>query len=334
MKNIRVAVLGGGSWGATIAAHLNRNPSVAGVRLWEYYPDRAARLARTRRLKTLPALRLPPSVLVTSDLAAACEGAHLVLFIVPSQTLRATARAARPHLHPQASLVNLSKGVEIRSLKRMTQVLAEECPPWRRRLAAVHGPSHAEEVCLGMPTAVTAASRNPGLLRTLLRAFSSPSFHVFFSNDMTGVELGGALKNVIAIAAGICDGLGLGDNTKAALLTRGLAEITRLGRRLGARPATFAGLSGMGDLIVTALSRHSRNRLLGEKIGRGKSLRRALKEMTMVAEGVETSRAVRRLSRRLRVSMPICTEVHKILFDGKDPKRSVRELMARPPSQE
>jgi glycerol-3-phosphate dehydrogenase (NAD(P)+) len=222
------------------------------------------------------------------------------------------------------------KGIEDRTFKRMSEVLEEELPdPVRDRIAVLSGPSHAEEVSRRIPTSVVAASRNTDVAKTVQRTFLSPRFRVYTNVDVVGVELAGALKNIIAIAAGISDGLGFGDNTKGALLTRGLAEITRLGLAVGAQSATFAGLAGVGDLITTCLSQYSRNRHVGEEIGRGKSLSHVLEDMVMVAEGIMTTKATYELARRFQIEMPITNEVYAVLFEEKNPAQAVEDLMTR-----
>lgn len=323
---MRVAVLGAGSWGATLAAHLAKKGEP--VSLWEFYPEAAAILEKTRRLAVLPDLTLPREIRVTSDIAEALAGAKTVIWAVPSHFMRQTAQAARLHLNPRAEHVGVAKGIENKSLLRMSQVLSDVLGK-PIQLATLSGPSHAEEVCRNIPTSVVVASRKIGLARRMQNLFMTAAFRVYTTNDVIGVELGGALKNIIAIGCGACDGLGLGDNTKAALMTRGLAEIMRLGVKCGARRETFFGLSGMGDLIVTCLSQHSRNRLLGEKVGRGKSLSRALSEMVMVAEGVRTTESAHHLARKMKVEMPIVREIYLALFRGKMARKALEDLMHR-----
>jgi len=267
-------------------------------------------------------------VSVTSDIQKALENQEGVVIVVPSHVVRSTAKAAAPHWPQGAWAVCASKGLEEETLLRMSQVLGQTLP-LETPLAALSGPSHAEEVSRRMPTTVVSASSDPQTAKKVQHAFHADYFRVYTSSDVVGVELGGSLKNVIAIAAGILDGLGLGDNTKAALMTRGLHEITRLGVALGAKSHTFAGLAGMGDLIVTCMSRHSRNRLLGEKIGKGATLSQALKEMVMVAEGVKTSTAAVALARQAKVEVPITEEVYKVLFEDKPAQQAVTSLLSR-----
>lgn len=256
------------------------------------------------------------------------EGGEGVVLVVPSHVARSTIQKAISFWPKGAWVTCATKGLEEQSHLRMSELLKEHIKN-DMLISVVSGPSHAEEVSRKMPTTVVAASSNPALSTTVQGVFHSDYFRVYTSTDVVGVELGGALKNVIAIAAGISDGLGLGDNAKAALMTRGLHEMTRLGVALGAQAATFAGLAGMGDLIVTCCSRHSRNRLLGEKIGKGASLEQALGEMVMVAEGVKTSHAAMDLAHRAKVEVPINEEVYKVLFERKSAKEAVKSLLAR-----
>src|SRR5581483_10429279 len=318
---MKISVLGAGSWGIALSLHLKR----AGheVSLWNHDPVKAEQLFQERENKRLlPGVLLPQEVHVTSDMGRALEGCNGVVFAVPSQAVSSAARKAVETLPLSAWVVCATKGLEEDSHLRMSEILKQTFKNGTL-IAALSGPSHAEEVSRKMPTTVVAASSDPGLPKTIQDVFHSDYFRVYTSSDITGVELGGSLKNVIAIAAGITDGLGLGDNSKAALMTRGLHEIARLGVALGAQAQTFAGLAGMGDLIVTCTSRYSRNRLLGEKIGKGASLEAALKEMVMVAEGVKTSRAAVELARRMNVEVPVTQEVHQVLFEGKNVKEAV-----------
>ena len=329
----QICVIGGGSWGATLADHLARQGN--DVTIWEFLAPAAERLRATRTLSVMPELALHPGVQVTSDLAPALAGKTLMVSAVPSEHVRATFRRVRETgaFSPQGWIVSVTKGIENQTLKRMTEVIAEELPGAQGRTAVLAGPSHAEEVSRKIPTVVVAAG--PAALAEKVQGlFTSDAFRVYTNSDFVGVELGGALKNVYAIACGICDGLGLGDNTKAALMTRGLNEMTRLGATYGARLDTFFGLSGMGDLIVTCMSRHSRNRLLGEKIGQGKTLEKALSEMTMVAEGVPTTKSAYQLASRHGLDLPLAGELYRCLFEGKTARDSLRDLMLRPTHSE
>lgn len=329
-NRINITVLGAGSWGIALANHcesLGHN-----VRLWEFDALAAEKLKNTRkRLEVLKDATLSSAVSVTSDLSKAACDAEILLLVVPSHVARSVVKAlALETLRSDVVLVNCAKGIETDTLNRISQVVEQEFgKEFVQRYAVLSGPSHAEEVSKGIPTAVVAASKNEIVARFVQQSLNGLNFRIYRSRDVAGVELGGALKNVIAIAAGICDGAGFGDNTKAALQPRGLAEISRLGQQFGANPMTFAGLSGMGDLIVTCMSRHSRNRFLGEEIGKGKKLDAILESMTMVAEGVRTCQAVVKMARNENVEMPICAQVYKVLFMDKEPKSALQELLSR-----
>lgn len=325
-------MIGAGGWGTALSVLLaGRGHEVS---LWQREEELAREARRTRENRVfLPGVRIPEEVEISWKMSEVVPEAEMLVFAVPSQYLR---RVAREVEGGEGKLVvSVAKGIEEGSLKRMSEVLLEELPGLSPgRLAVLSGPSHAEEVGRGMPTSVVTASASAETARTVQEAFFSPNFRVYTSDDVVGVELGGALKNVIAIAVGICDGLGLGDNAKGALMARGLAEITRLGVAMGARPETFAGLSGAGDLITTCISRHSRNRYVGEQVGRGRSLKDVLDEMVMVAEGVRTTEAARKLAFRHKVEMPIAEKVHQVLFEGYDPRRALEDLMLRQPKPE
>jgi len=322
----RVAVVGDGGWGTALAAVLcGRGVE---TRLWSRDAAYAAEMRGSRRNpRFLPGVTIPAGVRVTADAAEALDGAGLVVSAVPAQFLRATWTALAPALPPRVPVCSVTKGIEVGTSAFPTAVLAATLG--RRPLAVLSGPSHAEEVARGLPATVVAASRSASLARTVQALFSTERFRVYTRRDVVGVECAGAAKNVVAIAAGIGDGLGLGDNCKAALVVRGSVEIARLGRRLGASEATFHGLAGIGDLLVTCASRHGRNRAVGERIGRGERLDDVLASMEMVAEGVPTTRAIVDLARRRRVEMPIAEEVHRVLFEGKDPRTAVADLMRR-----
>lgn len=328
-----IAILGAGSWGTALAVQLTaRQPA-----LWDHDDKRAVEMQKTRQNRRyLPGIDIPPGVRVTGHLSAAIRTADVLVFATPSHTLREMARRASdaPGFGSQQLVVNVAKGLEQETGKRMSEVLGEELLQAPERIVSLVGPSHAEEVARHMPTTVVAAGTDDEILRRVQELFTTESFRVYTNSDLVGVEYAVSLKNVIAIAAGICDGLGFGDNTKGALLTRGLAEMTRLGQALGARPETFAGLAGLGDLVTTATSRHSRNRNLGEAIGRGESLERAQAGVGMVAEGVRTTRAVCELARRHSIEMPICEQVFHVLFESKGPRQAIRDLMLRAPKAE
>jgi len=326
---MEVAVIGAGGWGTAIAILLFENGHQ--VRLWEYDPDYARQIAAERKNPAfLPGVKIPEGIFVSSDLEHVLVSTDIAVFAVPSQFTRSVARKASPFISKSTVVVSAAKGIEEGTLERMSQVLAEELGSVDEdTIVALSGPSHAEEVSRHIPTAVVAASPSEENRRRIQAAFMSSTFRVYTNRDVVGVELGGALKNVIAIATGICDGLGFGDNTKGALMTRGLAEITRLGVTMGAEALTFAGLSGMGDLITTCFSRHSRNRYVGEQIGKGSDLSQVLNNMKMVAEGVKTTRSAFRLSQSLKVEMPITEKVYSVLFQGEDPLGAVSQLMSR-----
>ena len=321
------AVVGAGSWGTALANLLAANGWR--VRLWARNPALADAMRRERRNpRYLAEFPLADGVEPTSDLAEAVSGAAIVVASTPSHAVREVMGAAAPHLEAGAIVVSTSKGVENDSLKRMTEVLAEVLGE-DRRLAVLSGPSFAVEVSRGVPTAVTVASRDGAVAEAARDAFAAPRFRVYTSTDVIGVELGGAVKNVIAIATGIVDGLAYGDNARAALVTRGLAEMSRLGTALGGERLTFMGLAGLGDLVLTCTGDLSRNRAVGLRLGRGQSLEEILADMTMVAEGVRTTRSVRDLAARADVQMPITEEVHEILYHAKRPEVSVEQLMTR-----
>jgi glycerol-3-phosphate dehydrogenase (NAD(P)+) len=324
---MNLCVLGAGSWGIALTIHLKRAGHT--LALWEHNEAKAKDLDHRRENPLLlPGIVLPQDIFITHDIEKALSNCEGVIFAVPSHVVRETAKKASPHLSKSTWVACASKGLEENSHLRMSEVLKQSFHV-HVPVAVLSGPSHAEEVSRKMPTTVVAASFDPKLATTVQKVFHAEYFRVYTSTDMAGVEYGGALKNVIAIAAGITDGLGLGDNAKAALMTRGLHEITRLGVALGARAQTFAGLAGMGDLIVTCTSRHSRNRLLGEKLGKGAALEQALKEMVMVAEGVKTSHAAVELARQAKVEVPITEEVYNVLFKGKSAKETVKSLLSR-----
>lgn len=330
----RIAVLGGGTWGATLAALLHeRGHDTA---LWEFAPDAADRLRQTRRLPTLPHLQLPEKILVSSELEAVLDGRGWVLSVTPSAHVRSTWRAVKAsgRLSPDARVISASKGIEFPSLRFLTEVMAEETGLSLDQFAVLSGPSHAEEVCRQVPTAVVAASKSRDLAHATQQLFSTDYFRVYLQDDWIGVELGGMLKNIYAIGAGMADGLECGDNTRAALLTRGLNEMARLGVACGARRDTFFGLAGLGDLIVTCLSAHSRNHSLGEKIGRGQSPKEALASMTMVAEGMANAPAALALARQKGIDCPLIQEIHAVLYEDKQARQSLTELMRREPTQE
>lgn len=329
---MKVAVIGGGGWGTALAALLVKNGHE--VALWVYEPDLAERMRHERRNDLfLPGVAIPEAIRITSDLGEAAAGCSALLLATPSHALRTTATrlaAERTSLMSATLVVIATKGLERDTHRRMSEVVEETIPPpLGTDPVVLAGPSHAEEVARGIPTAVVAACRDHARAATVQEAFSNEAFRVYTNDDVLGVEIAVALKNVVAIAAGISDGLGFGDSTKGALLTRGLAEIARLGEALGARPETFSGLAGMGDLIATATSRHSRNRRLGEAVGRGATLQEALAASPMVVEGVGTAQAAVDLAARRGIELPIAEQVRAILYEGKSAKAAMRELLTR-----
>jgi len=334
----KIAVLGAGSWGTALALLLydKWKNELSDFSLWEYQPEYAQKLAETRENSIfLPGYQLPDEWQITSHLETAVSNADALIFAVPSFALRGIAHQLN-HFEISPNLfINVAKGIENETLMRMSEVLKDELPGrFHNKIASVYGPSHAEEVAQNLPTSVVAASENEAVAEQARDLFFTDFFRVYHSSDIIGVELGGSLKNVVAIAVGIADGLGYGDNTRAAIITRAAVEMKRLGIALGSREETFNGLSGIGDLIVTCTSRHSRNRYVGEQLGKGKQLEAILAEMKMVAEGVKTAQSVHDLSRKLNIEVPICDEVYRILFEQKNPQQAVTDLMLRSPKAE
>jgi glycerol-3-phosphate dehydrogenase (NAD(P)+) len=329
----RIAVIGAGAWGTGLAIVLGRKGK-HDVHLWAYEKDVCDSITQKRvNEQFLPGRNIPEAVTVSNDLAAALAGSQIVVSAVPSQHCRPLFERMRSLIPPQALIVSATKGLEESSLLRMTEVIVQVLhregyadPP----VGALSGPSFAQEVARGDPTAITIASQHSTLLATVQREFSDPSFRVYTNTDMIGVELGGALKNIVAIAAGICDGLGLGHNSVAALITRGLAEMTRLVVACGGRADTMAGLAGLGDLVLTCTGGLSRNRSVGVELGRGRRLPEILANMHgAVAEGVFTTTAAVGLARARGVEMPITEQMHAILHEGKQPREAIYELMTR-----
>jgi glycerol-3-phosphate dehydrogenase (NAD(P)+) len=333
---MKVAVLGDGSWGTALALHLALNPGYRVV-LWSAREENGRLLQEHREnVRLLPGVPIPQAVGLTLDLAEAVDGAVLWLSAIPTVYLRSTLLRVREVLiharSAQTVVVSLSKGLENETFLRPTQILAQLLD--LDRLVVLSGPSHAEEVSRGLPTSVVAASADLELAVWVQRCFNTERFRVYHNSDPLGVELAGALKNVMGIAAGISDGLGFGDNAKSALLTRGIVEMTRFGVALGAEAPTFAGLAGLGDLLTTCFSRHGRNRRVGEQLARGNTLADILAGMSMVAEGVYTTRSVHERALRLGIDMPITTAVYRVLHEGKAPLAAVNELMVRSPTGE
>ncbi|HYT95060.1 MAG TPA: NAD(P)H-dependent glycerol-3-phosphate dehydrogenase [Gemmataceae bacterium] len=326
------AILGAGAWGTAVSLVLAQD-SQHHVALWSARPENAGVLRERREnVRLLPGVPIPPSVLLTSDVSEAVVNADLVIVAVPTVYLRATVRRIAHALYRDVPMVSLAKGLEVETFARPTDILRQEVGV--ERLAVLSGPSHAEEVGRGQPTSVVVASADLDLARWIQRRFSTDRFRVYTNLDVAGVELAGALKNVIGIAAGIGDGLGFGDNAKAALLTRGVVEMARFGVALGADPQTFHGLAGIGDLITTCISRHGRNRHVGESLARGEKLPQILARMNMLAEGVYTTRSVHDRALKMGIAMPITTEVYRVLYEDKDPRAAVDDLMLREPTSE
>lgn len=325
MKN-KYAIIGAGSWGTAVARLLAEKG--ADVWMWGHDQGSVDEMNRDREnAKFLPGFSLPENLIITADPAVALSEADVALSVVPTRWVRRTWRSLKKHVPRGTPLISLTKGIENKTLLRPTEILESICPG--SPVACLSGPSHAEEVAREMPTTVTVASSNRRLRETAQADLSTKTFRVYTNTDVVGVELGGAMKNVIALAAGMVDGLGFGDNTKAALLTRGLAEMCELGAAMGAKRNTFMGMAGVGDLITTAFSPFGRNRAVGEKLGQGEKLQDILDAMVMVVEGVGTTRSLDTLARRMEVEMPITRQVHLILSRNKDPRRAVTELMNR-----
>ena len=331
---MRITVLGAGSWGTTLAVLLSHNTHP--VTLWSHREQTALDMIEQRENKRLlPGVQLPQEIEISSDLEYAVARAEMIVAAIPAQFLRSVAEKMKNRDFKNVMIANVAKGVENGSLMTMSEVLLDVLPNIRREnLSIVSGPSFAEEVSRQIPTAVVAASENISTAKLTQQTFMTPYFRVYASNDLRGVELAGSVKNVIAVGAGIADGAGFGDNTKAAIMTRATAEIGRLGSVLGAQQRTFAGLSGIGDLIATCVSKHSRNRHVGEEIGKGRKLRDILAEMVMVAEGVATTRSVYDLGQKYGVELPIVNEVYGVLFENKDPIIATSDLMTRDAKEE
>ncbi len=321
-----IGVIGAGSWGTALAILLENNGHH--VTLWSHREKEAKELSKSREHKTkLPGVHIPEGITITENLEMALAEKEVIVFAVPSVAVRSTAKKVAPYVKKGQLIVNVAKGIEETTLMTLTDIIEEEIP-WAKG-CVLSGPSHAEEVSRGLPTTCVVGARDKETAEFLQNIFMSPVFRVYISSDILGIELGGALKNVIALAAGTADGLGYGDNTKAALITRGITEIARLGIAMGAKADTFYGLSGIGDLIVTCASKHSRNRKAGYFMGQGKSMEEAMNEVNMVVEGVYSAKAGLSLSQKYKVEMPIIEQVNKVLFEGKAPADAVRELMVR-----
>lgn len=323
---MKIGVLGAGSWGTALAVLLHENGHE--VTLWSIDKREVAMIDEKReQVEKLPGVRIPDRIAVTNDVESSVTGKDILVMAVPSIFIRSTSKMIAPYVKEGQLIVNVAKGIEEETLMNMTDIIEDEIK--QARVGVLSGPSHAEEVGRGIPTTVVAGAHDKKTAEEIQEAFMSPVFRVYTSPDMVGIELGAALKNVIALAAGIVDGLGLGDNTKAALITRGIAEITRLGLAMGGRFETFIGLSGIGDLIVTCTSTHSRNHNAGYLIGQGKSCQEAMDEVKMVVEGVYSAKAALALAKKYNVEVPITEQVNQVLFEGRSAKDAVTSLLMR-----
>lgn len=324
--NKNISMIGAGSWGTALAILLAK--SGHRVKMWSCFEKERVMINDLKEHKEkLPGIKIPEKILCTGDIEESLHGSDMVVMVIPSHTIRENAKNISTYIKKETIIVNCSKGIESETGLRLSQVIKEEVP--NANLVTLSGPSHAEEVANGVPTTVVAASEDISAAELVQDIFMTPLFRVYTNSDIIGVEIGGALKNVIALCAGISDGLGFGDNTKAALMTRGLVEISRLGTSMGANSQTFAGLSGIGDLIVTCTSMHSRNRRAGILIGQGKTSKEAMEEVKMVVEGVTTTNAAYQLAKKRNVVMPITFEAYEVLFNAKDAKSAVNDLMMR-----
>ena len=324
--NNKVAVLGAGSWGNTLALVLANKFNVT---MWEFDASLTQLLATERENKRfLPGVAFPETLTVTNDMEQAIKDAFMVVFAVPSFAIRSTAKNAANFVNCEQILVTVTKGLEDKTFLRMSQIL-DEVIPAKKGVVALSGPTHAEEVSKKMPSTIVAACPNLELAEIVQRSFMTEYLRVYTNEDIAGVELGGAIKNIIAVIAGISDGMGMGDNTKAALMTRGMAELIRLGKKAGAKEKTFSGLTGMGDLIVTCCSRHSRNRFVGEELGKGRKLKEIIDSMQMVAEGVKNCESIYHYAKELQVEMPLTNELYKILYLDGNIHDSIRNLFGR-----
>lgn len=322
----KIGVIGAGSWGTALALLCHKNGHE--VTIWSIMKDEVEMLRTKRQHETkLPGVILPENIEITNDLKEGMADKDVLVLAVPSAFTRSTARSMKAFLRTGQLIVNVAKGIEEHTMLTLSEIIEEELP--EAEVAVMSGPSHAEEVGIGLPTNIVVSAHKRAAAEYLQETFMSPVFRVYTNPDILGVELGGSLKNVIALAAGAADGLGYGDNTKAALITRGIAEITRLGVAMGAKEETFNGLTGIGDLIVTCASRHSRNRKAGYLIGQGYTMDEAMKEVKMVVEGVYSAKAAMELATKYQVEMPIVEQVNKVLFENKSAKDAVAELMLR-----
>lgn len=326
MKDLTVAVLGAGSWGTALSLVLNSKGH--SVNLWmrrkEQYDEI---MIKRENHKYLPNVYIPKEIKVFNDLIDAIKNSDIIVLAIPTQKVREIIKSIKSHVNSGQIIVNVAKGIEEKTQLTISQIVAEELP--QQPYAILSGPSHAEEVVKDIPTTIVVASKERRIAEYIQEVFITSFFRVYTNPDVIGVELGGALKNVIAFGAGVADGLGFGDNARAALMTRGITEVARLGNAMGANMSTFAGLSGIGDLIVTCTSMHSRNRRAGILIGEGKNLKETLEEIGMVVEGITTTGVAYKLSKEYNIEMPITQEIYKVLYEDKDPKEAVTNLMTR-----
>ena len=323
----KISLLGCGTWGSAIAQLLSEKG--LDVTAWQRHKNKADSMTETRKHPNLPNLTFKKDIMFTADLQEALHDGEIIFLATPSHSIKGLASSISKSIRDHCVIVNLAKGIDLDTLMTMSQVIRAETSIDSSQIVSLYGPSHAEEVVRNLPTTLVAASTSDVTTAMVQELMSSEALRVYRNEDIIGVEIGGSLKNVMAIAAGICDGIGYGDNSKAAILTRSIEEMTRLGVKMGAKKSTFAGLSGIGDLLVTALSQHSRNRYVGEEIGSGKSLKEVMDNMDMIAEGVNTCCAIPRIIERYNIEMPIANSVYGILFENKDPLEAVKELMTR-----
>ena len=324
---MKVSVLGCGTWGSAVAQALADNG--VEVTAWQRYENKSLEMESTRRHPILKDIEFNSNILFTSDFDNAIVSGNIIILAVPSDAVREVILQASDKLTENSIIVNLAKGIENNTLMTMSQVIHIESGLKANQIVSLYGPSHAEEVVKKLPTTLVAGCVEDNTSILIQELMSSDFLRIYTNDDILGVEIGGSLKNIMAIAAGVCDGIGYGDNSKAAILTRGMNEMTKLGLIMGANESTFFGLSGIGDLLVTALSKHSRNRFVGEKIGKGESLDSIMGSMKMVAEGINTCKAIPDLVKKYKIEMPISESIHDILFNKKDPLKVVKELMTR-----
>jgi glycerol-3-phosphate dehydrogenase (NAD(P)+) len=331
MPKLRIAIIGDGGWGTTLAVLLSRKGYE--VTLWGAFAGYTKEMVKTRHnQKFLPGIKIPPGIKITSDIKDAGRDKEIIVLAVPSQYTRVTLKKIAGNFAKKTIFLSVTKGIEIGSSQRMSEIVRAELG--QVKFAVLSGPTIASEVAKEIPTTAVVASGDKQIRKMIQEVFSTKRFRVYTNPDVTGVELGGSLKNVIAIACGVSDGLGFGTNTKAAILTRGLAEISRLGKAMGARKETFSGISGLGDLVTTCISKQSRNRSVGELIGKGKKLKEIFRHMQMVAEGVPTAKSAYALSLKHKIDMPITKEVYHLLYKNKSPAQAVNDLMTRKSKEE